>query len=164
MTKDTCLTMSRPKIVNFNFGQAQNSKPKEAKRARNKGDESLDEEKKIEPDELILIDAFWVKEGVPIRFIPQQQDPVNLIVVFAFRYDDLEHDKTQASFNLNLEIPGTFYSQESPFTIEGSKLSRKLKARNGGYVLGQNGNNCYYCEITNFSSDLSKCSSECIKY
>ena len=162
--KDICLTMSRPKIVNFDFGQAQNSKPKEATKASNRGDESLNKEKNIEPDELILIDAFWVKEGMPIRFIPQQQDPVNLIVVFTFKYDDFEHDKNQANFNLNIEIPGTFYSQESPFKIEGSKISRKLKTRNGGYVLGQNGNNCYYCEITNFSSDMSQCNSECIIY
>lgn len=156
--------MSRPKIVNFDFCQGtKTSKSEEITRSGNKTDESPDE-KKLDPDELILVDAYWEKDKMPIRFIPQQHEPVELVVVFTFRYDDPEHDKNQASFSLYFDIPGTFYSQGSPFKIEGSQLSRKLKARNGGYVLGQNGNNCYYCKITKFSSDMSQCDSKCIIY
>lgn len=143
--------MSRPKIVNFDFGKV-------------KATSKVTEEKEKEADELILVDAFWEKNGMKIRFIPHQEDVVTLIVVFVFRYDDPEHDKDKAVFQLNIEIPDSVYSQQKPFTIKGSEISRKLKARDGSCIKAANGNNCYYCEIKNFSSDMSLCNTDCIEY
>lgn len=145
--------MSRPQIVKFDFGKASGTSA---------ASKSKKEDKK-EPDELILVDAYWEKDSMPIRFIPQQQDPVTLIIVFTFKYDDLEHDKNRAIFELNFEIPGTYYSQEKPFTMNGSKIYRKLKSSDGNCIKAPNGNICYYCEIEKFSSDMAYCSS-CIKY
>lgn len=103
-------------------------------------------------DELILVDAYWEKRGLKIRFIPHQMKQV-LKVVFRFKYDDDKHDKDKASFDLNFVIPETIYQQQEKWTIKGSSIkNRTLKEKNK--PVKKDGKTCYYCEIENFSSDL----------
>lgn len=101
-------------------------------------------------DNLILVDAFWIKDGMKIRFIPHQI-PQTLRVVFCFEHDDGQHIKEGVSFELKFVIPGTVYQQQEPFVITTSIL-KELKENNK--LVKKNGKTCYYCEIENFSSDL----------
>ena len=108
-----------------------------------------------EPDNLILVDAFWEKDGMKIRFIPHQDSGVTLKLVFIFQYDDSLHDKDKASFELTFKSDDTIYAQEKPIMISGKDVKKNiLKDENMAPVADRR--NCYCYSIVNFSSDLSE--------
>ena len=84
--------MSKPKIVRFDFGSSTGTSELQNKNKKEK-----------EPDNLILVDAFWVKDGMKIRFIPHQLEGITLIVVFALEHDDETHDREKAVFGQRRE-------------------------------------------------------------
>lgn len=139
-------------IVVFDFGQAsKESAQKDTNMREGRLRDGITSSEKP-GDELILVDAYWEKRGLKIRFIPHQMKQV-LKVVFRFKYDDDKHDKDKASFDLNFVIPGTIYQQQKKWTIQGSSIkTRPLKEKNK--PVKKDGKICYYCEIENFSSDL----------
>ena len=144
--------MSKPTIDSFAFGQASiesgNNYTNNIGSRLGNGEVSCEKP----ADELILVDAYWEKEGLKIRFIPHQMVQI-LKVVFRFKYDDDRHDKDKALFDLTFVIPGTIYQQQKKWTIRGSSIkTRTLKEKNKPVKKG--GKTCYFCEIENFSSDL----------
>lgn len=141
--------MSKPIISNFDFGQ-----PASSSDSQNK------EKVELLPDELRLVDAFWIKDGMKIRFIPHQMKDVDLIVVFSLQYDNGTHDREKASFNLEFEVPGTRYEDNKeqiiinePITydmIKNNRFSDLKIAR----IFDDRGYDCYYYKIDGFSNKL----------
>jgi hypothetical protein len=154
--------MSKPIISNFDFGQ-----PAESSGSQNN--------KKVDlpPDNLILVDAYWEKDGMKIRFIPHQMgnkllkdndeynNSISLIIVFVFKNDDdSKFNKKEAVFELFFRSDDTVFSQSQPIRITGSDVvENKLKDPFGQDVKYGKGtyknHTCYYYIIKNFSSDLS---------
>lgn len=142
----TCLIMSKPIISSFNFGQI--AVP------------SVSQDKKnieLPPDNLILVDAYWDKEGMKIRFIPHQMIGITLKVVFVFEYNNSTHDKDKAKFELYFGSPDTIYSNQKPqrITIKGNDIKNNI-LKDHGRIVTKDNRNCYYYEVKNFSSDLSR--------
>mgnify|MGYP007092151301 FL=1 len=102
-------------------------------------------------DEIILLDAYWEKEGMKIRFIPHQKE-VELIVVLAFKHDDNRFNKEKAKFHLKFSIPDTFYAQYDDILIYGSDL---LNFSGEDVIKDEQGRTCYLYRIKKFSSDLT---------
>lgn len=139
--------MSRPTIVRFNFGKAI-----ETSSASN----SKKEDKK-QPDELILVDAYWEKDGMKIRFIPHQME-VTLVVVFKFMHnDDTEYDKRNAKFELTFDSTDTIFSQKDPIIILGSDVHPLLDKFNN-VVKDIDHKPYFYYQIEKFSPDFSNIS------
>ena len=122
--------MSKLEIIRFNFGESGMS-----------SDLSNKNNKEKDPDNLILVDAFWIKDGMKIRFIPHQMKDIELIVVFSLEFDDEAHDKEHASFLLDIEIPGTKFERLS----KEIKFNELQKRNYRGYV-------CYYYEYKEFTN------------
>lgn len=131
--------MSRPKIVKFDFGKALGTSV---------ASKSKKEDKK-EPDELILVDAFWIKDGMKIRFIPYQKDNFKLIIVFKLKHNDETHDKDKAVFYLNFEIEGTRFedAKKDPLKIEFANLKETFSKLKINQILDERERDCYYCEV-----------------
>lgn len=137
-------------IVNFDFGQSFTSL------------DSQDEGRnKLEPDNLILVDAFWEISGMKIRFIPHQmktyqKKSITLKVIFVFEFNDSYHDKDAANYELEIESPDTVFSKQksSTINIKGSSIKKNLLKFRRKTVTDDDGRPCYYYEINNFSSDL----------
>lgn len=140
--------MIKPIIANFDFGQPASS-----------ADLQNNEKVELPPDHLILVDAFWVKDGMKIRFIPHQMKDVDLIVVFSLEHDDGTHDREKASFNLEFEVPDTRYEDnkeqiiKEPITYSMIKNNRfsDLKIDR---IFDDRGYDCYYFKIEDFSNKL----------
>lgn len=132
--------MSKYRLIGFDFGQSA-------------APESQNENKiELPPDNLILVDAFWEKEGMLIRFVPHQMSGITLKVIFVFQYNDSLHDKNKASFELTFRSDDTIFAQEKPIRISGKDVKR--------YMLNDEdrasvGDGIYYYDFVNFSSDLS---------
>lgn len=116
-------------------------------------DNNINQLNQKQPDELILLDAYWEKDdGTKIRFIPHQKTVKYLIVVFKFMYnDDAKYDKCKAIFELTFDSPSTIFPQNKTIIIKGAdvlknKINKQVK---------DNAQPCYYYKIDNFSSDLS---------
>lgn len=108
-----------------------------------------------ESDELVLEDAYWIKNGMKIRFIPYQKT-VDLTLVFSFKNDTDEYDKASAIFNLLLEVEGTLVPNKD-VKIFGNKIDLdkdKLMDHNMKPILGSTGHQCYQYKLKNFSADL----------
>lgn len=118
----------------------------------------VDFPKEKNKDVIILVDAYWEKEykgeKMKIRFIPHQMDPVDLVVVFAFKYDDEEHDKSKAVFSLKFDIPNTIYKNQHVITIKGDDLNAKMEEKELPEKLKSGGRNYYKYLIEHFTSDL----------
>lgn len=137
--------MSKPIIELFDFGKSSGNPLSQ----RNK-------ESHLPPDHLILVDAFWVKDGMKIKFVPHQMI-VDLIVVFKLKYDDGAHDRRKAKFHLKFDIPGTCYKNESKeIVIEYSKIEDNPFSAIGLKKMYSDDHECYYYIIKDFSSDLTK--------
>lgn len=152
-----CLTMSKPIISNFDFGQ-----PAESSGSQNN--------KKVDlpPDNLILVDAYWEKDGMKIRFIPHQMgnkllkdnnndnDNITLKVVFVFEYNNSTHNQEEAKFELSFKSPDTMYLKQEPkkITIKGLDILNNI-LKDNGLIVTNNDRICYFYEIKDFSSDLS---------
>jgi len=135
--------MSKLIISNFDFGQP-------AKSSDSQNNKKVD----LPPDNLILVDAYWEKQGMKIRFIPHQMGGIELTVVFVFEFNNSTHDKNKAFFELTFESPDTIFSkQESKIIIKGDDV-KELKEN--GELVKDDGRPCYYYKIKDFSSDLSK--------
>ena len=140
--------MSEPVIDYFDYGQSVSSSDSQNKNIVD-----------LPTDNLILIDAFWVKDGMKIRFIPHQMKDVDLIVVFSLEYDDGTHDREKASFNLEFEVPGTRYEDnkeqiiKEPITYSMIKNNRfsDLKIDR---IFDDRGYDCYYFKIEGFSNKI----------
>ena len=134
------------------------SKPSEQEKAstpnpKNINQQITENEDKKEPDELILWDAYWEKDGMKIRFIPHQMK-VTLVVVFKFRYnDDAKYDKRKAIFELTFDSSSTIFSQKNPIKIKGTDVSPLLDKFDK--IVKDNDQPCYYYRIDEFSPDLS---------
>lgn len=104
-------------------------------------------------DRLVLLDAYWEKDGMKIRFIPHQMN-TSLIVVFKFLFnDDIKYDKSKAIFELIFDSPSTIFSQKTPIIIKGTDVRLLLDKFNK--VVKDNDQPCYYYRIEHFSPDLS---------
>lgn len=137
--------MSKPKIVRFDFGSFTGTSELQNKNKNNK---------EKEPDNLILVDAYWERQGMKIRFIPHQMGGIELTVVFVYEFNNSTHDKNKAAFELTFESPDTIFSkQESKIIIKGNDV-KELKEN--GELVKDDGRPCYYYKIKDFSSDLSK--------
>lgn len=141
--------MSKPIIEHFDFGKS--SGVSQSQREK---------ESCLPPDNLILVDAFWVKDGMKIRFIPHQMENVDLIVVFSLEYDDGTRDREQAFFNLEFEVPDTRYedSKEQIIMKEPIAFSKIKNNRFSDLGIGRifdgRGYDCYYFKIEGFSNKL----------
>jgi hypothetical protein len=130
--------MSKPKIVRFDFGSSTGTSELQNKNKKEK-----------EPDNLFLVDAFWVKDGMKIRFIPHQLEGITLIVVFALEHDDETHDREKAVFDLELEIPDTRYEDASTKTVTVSYSeikNNKFSKHRIDRIFDERGYDCYYYE------------------
>lgn len=140
--------MNKPEIKRFSFGDnvcVQNN-------------EDLEEF----IDDLVLVDAYWLQDGMKIRFIPfqrQEEKTISLIIVFVFKHEESKYNKEKAEFELTFRSDDTFFSQSKPLKIKGSDVKPLLDAS------GQSENHdkgiyknhpCYYFVIDKFSSDLSE--------
>lgn len=144
--------MSKPTIDSFVFGQASiKSNNNDTNQNSDRLGKELDSNEKP-ADELILVDAYWSKNGIKIRFIPHQMEQT-LIVVFRYKYDDVKHDKNKAVFELRFNVPGTIYQSIEPVRITNGILSELTENKKS---IKKDGKKCYYCQIGNFTSDLVK--------
>lgn len=96
------------------------------------------------PDELVVKDAYWEKDGMKIRLLPHQKK-VKLIVVLQFKYGTPSWDQDKAELRLKFSIPGTIFPQHAEMVIKGSDV-KKCKKTNEGYLY----------TIENFTSDLAE--------
>lgn len=138
--------MSKPIIEHFDFGKSSGVSLSQREK-----------ESSLPPDNLILVDAFWEKDGMKIRFIPHQMGGIKLIVVFVFEYNNPGHDKDKANFELTFESPDTVFSKQQSIKIiiKGKDvLNNKLIGKDNKQVKEDN-RPCYYFIIEDFSSDLS---------
>ena len=109
-------------------------------------------------DKLILLDAYWEKDGMKIRFIPHQTE-VTLVVVFKFMYnDDAKYDKCKAVFELTFDSPSTIFSQKNPIIIKGNDVIKNPLLNKYNEVVKDNDQPCYYYKIDKFSPDFSNIS------
>ena len=139
--------MSKPIIEHFDFGKSSGVSQSQREKASC-----------LPPDNLILVDAFWVKDGMKIRFIPHQMI-VDLIVVFKLKYDDGTRDRHKAKYHLKFDIPETWYKNgNKEIVIEYSKIEGNLFSAIGLKKMysKEDGHECYYYIIKDFSSDLTK--------
>ena len=146
--------MSTPIIKCFDFGQSSGIPLSPSKK-----------EDSLPPDSLILVDAFWVKNGMKIRFVPFQKfqkDNIKFKVIFILKNDDdTKFNKKEAIFELLFRSDDTIFSQSKPIIINGSDvILNKLKDASNQDVKYGEGKTykdrvCYYYLIDNFSSDLS---------
>lgn len=150
--------MSKPIIEHFDFGKS--SGVSQSQREK---------ESCLPPDNLILVDAFWVKDGMKIRFIPHQMgkkllkdnnndnDNITLKVVFVFEYNNSTHNQEEAKFKLSFKSPDTMYLKQEPkiITIKGLDILNNI-LKDNGLIVTNNNRICYFYEIKNFSSDLSE--------
>lgn len=84
------------------------------------------------PDCIILLDAYWEKtlekdgkkqeKATKLRFLPQLEESVELIVVFYYQYDDDKHDKEKA--RIEFVIPGTCLVGSKKYRIPNNKRIR----------------------------------------
>lgn len=137
---------SQRKTISSKSSEQEAPNPKET---RQQVPESQD---KRDPDELVLLDAYWEKDGMQIRFIPHQMK-VSLIVVFQFSFNDDQHDKSKAVFELTFDSPNTIFSQKNPIIIKGTDVSPLFDRFNK--IVKDNDQPCYYYRIDEFSPDLS---------
>lgn len=142
--------MSKPKIVRFDFGSST-----ETSELQNKN------KKEKEPDNLILVDAFWIKDGMKIRFVPHQMDVV-LFVVFKLQHDDGAHERDKAEFHLKFEVEGTWYENENKEIVIKYKNIKdnnyqKLVQKYGVEKINAKDSHTryFYYEIREFTSDLT---------
>ena len=68
-------------------------------------------------DELVLVDAYWIKEyqgeKIKIRVLPHQM-PVDLYMEFVYKFDDDKHDKDAApAIDVNFKVKGTIFDEKS---------------------------------------------------
>lgn len=102
--------------------------------------------------EILLLDAYWEKDGMKIRFVPHQKE-VELVVVLTFRPDNEKYDKRDARFSLKFSIPDTNYQQYEEIIIKGSDL---LGLGENDIIKDENGRTLYLYRIKQFSSDLTR--------
>lgn len=104
---------------------------------------------------LVLKDAYWIMDGMKIRFIPHQKNkPLN--VVFAKVVDNNTGIKEEElSFTLKFEIPGTIF-QTREKTIEFREMREMYCIKKGKitHLIDRDGNQYYKYVFWNFSSDL----------
>lgn len=141
--------MSQPTVGHFDFGQS--SLASNTKRQK---------EDNRPPDTLILVDAFWIKDGMIIKFIPHQMK-VDLIVVFKLEHDDGTCDRDKAEFKLSFEVPGTQYEGENKeivikYSDIKENLYQNLEVKRTCSEANDDGHDWYYYIINNFTSDLSE--------
>lgn len=146
--------MSKTIIEHFDFGKSSGVSLSQREK-----------ESSLPPDNLILVDAFWIKDGMIIRFIPHQMGSlalkdnisITLIVVFVFEHNNAAYDKDKAEFELTFESSDdTIYSKQEPKKIKISGATVKNNKFDNGQIGTTDFRDCYYYEIKNFSSDLSE--------
>lgn len=106
-------------------------------------------------DEIVLLDAYWEKEGLKLRVLPHQKK-VNLVVKLGFKYNKVNYDKEKAKFELRFMVPNTFFFEEKGITIEGKDLLQCDSTDNISRIKDKYGNDCFLYTIKDFTSDLSE--------
>lgn len=110
---------------------------------------------KRQSDRIIIVDAYWEKqlkkdgkkqnEATKLRFLPQLEESVRLIIVFYYEYDnDILYDKEKAK--IKIEIPGTCLDGAIDFLIPQDSRNRTSEVFEG-HVL-------YKASINGFTFDL----------
>lgn len=110
-------------------------------------------QKQKEPDNLILVDAYWIKDGMKIRILPHQKS-VDLVVEFVYEYDDDKHDKSKATYDLKFSIPDTIFDESTTVTINSGKL-KKWEPLKSCQLESHKGKELYYIVLHDFISDLT---------
>lgn len=139
--------MNKPVVKYFDFGQSSGDPLSHGEKENN-----------LPPDNLILVDAYWEKdgmEGVKIRIIPHQMKDVVLKTIFVLEHNNDKYDKNKAVFELSFESPDTIYSKQDSkkIIIKGSEVKELIEK---GKQVKNDNRPCYYYEIKKFSSDLSE--------
>ena len=122
------------------------------------GAQGIDSSKK-DPDKLVMVDAYWIQmhndKPMKIRVLPYQK-PVDLYVEFVYEFDDDDHDKERATFDLKFDIKESCYDGKTTVTINSSKLSSwNPEIKYDGKRFSQHKNKVvYYHVLHNFTSDL----------
>lgn len=106
-------------------------------------------------DEIVLMDAYWEKEGVKIRILPHQKK-VTLVVVLGFKYNKQNYDQEKAEFKLHFSVPGTSFPDDKELLILGKDLLHPSDSNKISKIKDGNGNDCFLYKIENFTSDLSE--------
>lgn len=145
--KLTCAWAGTISIVHCGQGMGQGAFPLTKEDIA--GSEPVAPNQSLQPDEIVLKDAYWEKDGMKIRLLPHQKK-VKLILVLGFKHhDNSNYDKKKAEFRLKVLIPGTVFPQyKEILVIKGSDLLKPT------IELDKNGN--YLYPIENFTSDLSE--------
>lgn len=106
-----------------------------------------------EPDNLILVDAYWIKDDMKIRILPHQKR-VDLYVEFVYQFDDDKHDKNRATMDLRFSVEETIYDGSTTVTVNSGKLTKWNPVRTC-QLEEHKGKELYYLVLHDFINDLT---------